>query len=107
MAELFDPGLQPERTDLAWRRTALGFFANAALVARFARYTTADAAVYAIAGAMTLTGAVAFLHAGRIYASRTAGLLVGLPAARPGALGALWLATTLATLAALALVALA
>jgi hypothetical protein len=107
VAELFDPGLQPERTDLAWRRTALGFFANAALAARFARYTTLDVEVYVLAGVMTLTGAVALWHAGRVYASRTAGLIAGAPAARPRALRALWAATTLTTLAALALAVLA
>jgi uncharacterized membrane protein YidH (DUF202 family) len=103
---LFDRGLQLERTDLAWRRTALGFFVNAALVARFARHIQPGAVAYAIAGALALTGVGALAHARRLYATRAADLRAGRPAARPGSLRALWLATTLAALASLALVAL-
>jgi uncharacterized membrane protein YidH (DUF202 family) len=104
---LFDPGLQPERTDLAWRRTALGFFVNAALVARFAVRAGSGVLGYVLTGALALIGALMLVRAGRLYARRNAHLAAGLPAARARELRAVWVATTACTVAAVALVALA
>jgi uncharacterized membrane protein YidH (DUF202 family) len=98
-----DPGLQRERTDLAWTRTALGFLANAALMARFARDTQVPPAAYAIAVALALTGALILAYARRLYAARTAAPPATPPAARPRALRAVWLATIAATVATTAL----
>ena len=107
MSELFDPGLQPERTDLAWRRTGLGFLANAALMARFAHETSLDLAAYGLAVLFALTGAVTLARTRHLYDRRGAGLRAGVPAARPDLLRALWSATTVLCVAALVLVALA
>jgi uncharacterized membrane protein YidH (DUF202 family) len=96
------PGLQLERTQLAWTRTALGFILNAALVARFARDTHA---AYALAAVLALTGALIIADARQRYAQRAADLRAGnRPLARPRALGALCVVTTLASLLAAGLV---
>jgi uncharacterized membrane protein YidH (DUF202 family) len=100
---LFDRGLQPERTDLAWRRTAIAFFVNAALVARLAGHTRADAAVYALAAGLALVGWITLDHTRWLYSTRAADLVGRLPAARPGALRMLQLATASAAVASLAL----
>ncbi|TCI99469.1 DUF202 domain-containing protein [Aeromicrobium sp. IC_218] len=70
---LFDPGLQPERTTLAWRRTALSMAAAAAVLARVAqaRGDHVAAAASAVGGAVA---AACWLLAGRRYARVTASL---------------------------------
>jgi uncharacterized membrane protein YidH (DUF202 family) len=92
--EATDAGLQPERTRLAWTRTALGFFVNAALVARFGSHTAVDRPAYALAIVMAITGVILLVHARRVYAERTSVQGSDRPTARPGAIRALWLAAT-------------
>jgi uncharacterized membrane protein YidH (DUF202 family) len=61
-----DPGLQPERTALAWRRTALAMTVNALLVARTGIASQARPLMLAgglLAGfALLLTGASVLRH---------------------------------------------
>jgi uncharacterized membrane protein YidH (DUF202 family) len=61
-----DPGLQPQRTALAWSRTALAVFVNAFLVLRTGMQsgqalTTALGVVLLVAGALTV-GCGAWRH---------------------------------------------
>jgi uncharacterized membrane protein YidH (DUF202 family) len=95
MTERFDRGVQLERTQLAWTRTALGFILNAALVARLARHTPA---AYPLAALLAVTGGLIVADARRRYAKRAAG-------ARPNSLRLLSLIATLASVAAIGLVA--
>ncbi|GAA2987298.1 putative membrane protein [Microbacterium terrae] len=53
MRALFDPGLQPERTELAWRRTCLAF-AIGSLVALRVLPAALDNAWWVLAGAAGL-----------------------------------------------------
>ncbi|WP_329114908.1 DUF202 domain-containing protein [Streptomyces sp. NBC_01465] len=55
-----DPGLQPERTRLAWRRTTLSFTVAAVLAGRQALHGGSDAGV--VAAALGLLLWVAFLR---------------------------------------------
>jgi uncharacterized membrane protein YidH (DUF202 family) len=100
---LFDPGLQLERTHLAWSRTALGFFADAALMTRVARRLDPPAAGYAIAVALALIGVGAWVHGRSTYAPRARALLAGRPPVSPRALRRLALATALVSTAAAAM----
>lgn len=104
MSELFDPGVQLERTQLAWTRTGLGFILNAALVARFAGHAPA---AYALAALLALTGGLLVADARHRYATRAAALRSGGSLARPRSLGTLCVVTTLASVAAAVLVAVA
>jgi uncharacterized membrane protein YidH (DUF202 family) len=100
---LFDPGLQLERTHLAWSRTALGFFANAALMARVARRLDPPAVGYAIAVALALIGVAAWVHGRSTYAPRARDIHAGRPPLSPKALRRLALATAVVSTAAAAM----
>jgi uncharacterized membrane protein YidH (DUF202 family) len=105
---LFDPGLQPERTLLAWRRTSAAVAAAGAVVARAAAHWVGDAAAWvALGGALVaaLTWVAATVRYRRLHRSLTrtgeghpepagpavAALTLALVCLSVG--GALWLAT--------------
>jgi uncharacterized membrane protein YidH (DUF202 family) len=54
---LFDPGLQPERTELAWRRTALSLGTGSVIAARLLPELFGDA-LWAVPGAVGVVLAV-------------------------------------------------
>lgn len=66
---LFDPGLQPERTELAWRRTALAL-AVGALVAMRVLPAALGSAWWAVIGAAGVVVAIAVWSAAHRRARR-------------------------------------
>lgn len=94
---LFDPGLQPERTELAWRRTALALGAGSIVALRLLPVTFGHP-VWAFGGFAGLAvAAVLWFTARRRYNA------VNDVLSREGDRGVLPGASMLATLAALAL----
>ncbi len=75
---MIDPGLQNERTALAWQRTALSVLAGAALLGRLVLGTDTVLVIMELAVALPLALWV-LLDSRRHYASRRA--------SRPGAVG--------------------
>lgn len=66
MSGVYDPGLQAERTLLAWRRTCLAFILASAVVVRFTVESAGSVAV--LVGALgALLALVAYLAAHRRY----------------------------------------
>lgn len=91
-----DPGLQPERTGLAWARTAAGVMLNALLTLR-AGLVSDNSALVAAGLLLALSAAALFSY----RRSRARGIALGTTSmqAPAGALGALTLVTIGACLA--------
>ncbi|GAA5208273.1 DUF202 domain-containing protein [Microbacterium kyungheense] len=85
---LFDPGLQPERTELAWRRTALAIGVGSLLSLRVLPAVVGDpvwAAAWLIPGIAGLAFAVLLWFRAQLRHRRvTAALLDGRPEDLPG-----------------------
>lgn len=99
MSNIFDPGLQPERTELAWRRTALALAVGSLIAVRFLP-TAMSNALWALPGLLGVITASSFWIWSRSRAARITELLRvhGDRAALPGA----WAITALAALVMLA-----
>ena len=65
-AKVFDPGLQHERTALAWERTAISAMVAGVLLARYAAQTVHYAIAFAGVGQVVF-GAVLLVWTGRHY----------------------------------------
>lgn len=70
MTPLFDPGLQPQRTELAWRRTALVVVIGGLVAARLIPASLGDP-WWALCGVAGAAGGVALWEAGRRRSRRS------------------------------------
>jgi uncharacterized membrane protein YidH (DUF202 family) len=100
---LFDPGVQLERTHLAWSRTALAFIADAAFTARASARMHPPALGVAVAIALALTGVGAWLYGRTSYARRATDLRLRVAPVRPRAIRLLATAAAVLSVAAAAL----
>lgn len=75
--QLFDAGLQLERTHLGWSRTAAALTVNALLAVRGVRHAHPAALAMGIAGGLAALAAVAWWHGRSAYARRSAALGAG------------------------------
>lgn len=105
MNDIFDPGLQPERTELAWRRTSLAM-AVGSLVAMRLLPTFFDDALWSLVGVAGLVAAAVLWIAARQRSRETLARLAtgGDRTVMPGAA---MLATTAAVTGVIGLAALA
>lgn len=102
MSELYHPGLQPERTHLAWGRTGLGFLVNAGLLIRFAPLAHPPVLAYGAAGVLVLGGIVVSALGRFSYAPRNRALAVRRSVAAPQLLRVVWLFLSVGTVGAAA-----
>ena len=100
---LWHPGVQHERTTLAWTRTGLSYLVCSLLCARLAAHAPLLAACVALGG----TPAAAILLGGvyRHHPRRTAALFAHRPVATPARLVTLTMLTVLLAVVALVLIA--
>ncbi len=91
MTRPWDAGLQPERTELAWRRTVLAVTGGTALAGRY--LGSGDPVVGLALPVLALLGGLALLHAGTVRFRRLDASLraAGADAARPVMPGAVML----------------
>lgn len=94
---LFDPGLQPERTELAWRRTALAIAIGSVVSMRvFPLALPASAGVWGVVpGLVGLVAACALWVAARRRQLRVTAALTGAAATAPPGGGLLFTLTSL------------
>ena len=104
MTRLFDPGLQPERTELAWRRTALAVGVGSLVAMRLLPVAFADA-WWILAGAVGLLIAGVLWIVARRRGRRTVQVLLarGDRAPLPGACPLAFLAVVVAGAGAVAI----